>query len=473
MTILIMTVSSTHPVYAAPPSNDNLAGAAMIATLPYTDSVDATEATLEPDEPQSCAFSSQTVWYSFTAGATGVVRADIQSSTNIANLTVYQAVGSGFGGLNALTCGVSGNSISFDVEAGMNYYLQAGLIGGGPGTLTLDLQEIPPPANDDFASAESVGTALPLNLPADSSGASLETGEPTPSCATDSFGNTVWYAFTPTTSGSFTANALSASFSAILAAYTGSSLQALSELGCSTPGEFLLTFQAQAGTTYYIQIGGFFNDGSPFQFSFDTAAPPQVDMCFGPPEPSTLDDVQFNDCSFDPARVNFESFTWDFGDGGIATEQSPAHQYTEDGDYTVQHSATTFDGRTGSVSRVVQVRTHDVSIWRFSTPKSARVGETKKITVSLVNDRYPETVRIDLYRSIAGGGFELISSSTQIVPVKPASHTTQFSFNYTFSSQDARIGKVTFRAFVAIETMNDAFPADNQAFSVPPTFVKP
>jgi hypothetical protein len=78
---------------------------------------------------------------------------------------------------------------------------------------------------------------------------------------------------------------------------------------------------------------------------------------------------------------------------------------------------------------------------------------------------------MELYRSIAGGGFAWVASSTQFVPVRSGNRTTQFTFNYTFRPEDAQAGKVTFRVEAFIEGANDAFLADNQAFSTPPTKV--
>src|SRR5438094_894918 len=49
---------------AAPPMNDNFDNATAIS-LPFTDSVDLSEATTEPGEPFFCG-AQQTVWYSFT-----------------------------------------------------------------------------------------------------------------------------------------------------------------------------------------------------------------------------------------------------------------------------------------------------------------------------------------------------------------------------------------------------------------------
>src|SRR5690242_7105307 len=58
------------------PSNDNFGNATVIAALPFSDSVDITDATVEPGEqPPSCAFGSssgKTVWYTFTPAATGL-----------------------------------------------------------------------------------------------------------------------------------------------------------------------------------------------------------------------------------------------------------------------------------------------------------------------------------------------------------------------------------------------------------------
>jgi len=331
------------------------------------------------------------------------------------------------------------------------------------------------PSNDNFASA-TVISALPFDDSVNVSEATTESEEPASACAYYGAKYTVWYSFTPTTSGSISAYFPIDHFTAVLAVYRGNSLTGLTEVVCRIfgGGEEQATFHAEAGTTYYFQAGSFdgeVGDGS-MQLRVGVTPPPVAQFFFSPSNPSIFDNIQFYDESYDPGQVSFQSFTWNFGDGTTATDPYPTHQYAKDGDYTVQHSLTTSDGRTASPSQVVQVRTHDVSISSILAPKSANVGQTKAITISIRNTRYPETVRIELYRSIAGGGFELISSSTQFIPVRSGNRTTQFSFNYTFSPQDAQIGKVTFRAVVQIENENDAFPGDNEAFSTPPTVVK-
>ena len=46
----------------------------------------------------------------------------------------------------------------------------------------------------------------------------------------------------------------------------------------------------------------------------------------------------------------------------------------------------------------------------------------------------------------------------------------EFGFSYTFTADDAQIGKVTFRAVAVISGARDALPADNEAIA-PPTKV--
>ncbi|HEY5989313.1 MAG TPA: hypothetical protein VIV12_23470, partial [Streptosporangiaceae bacterium] len=63
------------------------------------------------------------------------------------------------------------------------------------------------------------------------------------------------------------------------------------------------------------------------------------------------------------------------------------------------------------------------------------MGETIAVNVYLQNTRYPETVEVDLSKSIPGG-FSQVGSLTQSVPVKLAGQTTRFAFTYTVTSDD-------------------------------------
>jgi hypothetical protein len=119
---------------------------------------------------------------------------------------------------------------------------------------------------------------------------------------------------------------------------------------------------------------------------------------------------------------------------------------------------------------VVQVRTHDVAITKINAPQSASVKQTRTITVSVNSKNYAETVQVDLYKSVPGG-FEFVGSITLAVPAYSTNRTTAFNFNYTFTSSDASIGKVTFKAVATIVNARDSYPSDNEAISSPPTKV--
>jgi hypothetical protein len=301
----------------------------------------------------------------------------------------------------------------------------------------------------------------------DTAAASREAGEPTASCESSPLSGTVWYAYTPATGGSISASIINAAFSTLLAAYTGDSLASLTEIGCRTYGG--LTFHADAGTTYYFQAAGLSGQGGSLTFHLETAPAPMAGFYFYPSDPSMYDTVQFSDSSYDPGGAGIQSQAWDFGDGATATDCCPTHRYARDGDYTVQLTVTTMDGRTGATSQLLPVRTHDVTIVRFETPQSASAGQTRYISVDIKNSRYPETVTVELHKSVPGG-FQSFGTLTQFVPVRPPDRATRFGFTYTFTSDDADVGRVIFKAVATLVGARDALPADNEAIA-PPTQV--
>jgi PKD repeat protein len=383
--------------------------------------------------------------------------------------TVLSAWTGSQGSLSLVACNddFSGaqSKITFSAAAGTTYYFMvafccgSGLNGGG--SLRFSLSQLLPPPNDDFANATSVGT-LPFSDSQDLTGATVEAGEPAPGCFSTS--NTVWYSYTPGTTESVTAT--TDQFGAGIAAYTGSSLASLSQVSCNAYSG-PLTFRAQAGITYFFQVGAWCCGGfGPVTFRLQVAANPVAQFSFYPSDPNPYDTIQFYDQSGDPAGVGISSWAWDFGDGGTSTLQYPTHRYAADGDYTVQLTVTTPDGRTASSSQVVQVRTHDVSIIRLAVPGSAHVGQTIAVNVYVQNKHYPETVQVDLYKSIPGG-FNRVGSLIQSVLVKPGGQSTRFAFTYTVTSDDKTMGKITFRVDATIIDHRDALPADNALLSTP------
>jgi PKD repeat protein len=222
-----------------------------------------------------------------------------------------------------------------------------------------------------------------------------------------------------------------------------------------------------AGVTYHFQLVPLNPLGDGYlRFLVDVAPQPVANFGFQPTDPSIFDTVQFFDFSFDPGGVGFQSATWSFGDGATGTGCCPTHRYTADGDYTAQLTITTFDGRSAWATQAVHVRTHDVAITKLSAPQAASSGQTRQITVGVNTRRYPETVQVQLFKSVPNG-LQLVGTLTQSVPVRPSNRTTDFGFSYTFSSDDAIVGKVTFKAVATVVGARDALPTDNEAIASP------
>jgi subtilisin family serine protease len=125
-----------------------------------------------------------------------------------------------------------------------------------------DAAGIQGPANDAFANAQYISGAT---VNGTNVRATRESGEPDHlPAASGSLGeNTVWYNWTAPSSGQVTMDTCMSSFDTTLAVYTGSVLSTLSQVGsdddsCDTPNGAgsRLSFNATAGTTYRIALGG-------------------------------------------------------------------------------------------------------------------------------------------------------------------------------------------------------------------------
>jgi len=318
--------------------------------------------------------------------------------------------------------------------------------------------------NDNFADATPITSSLPYSTYADNSGATFEAGELNPTCGYGSNPSTVWYSYTPSTNMSLTARSSIYYFQTVLAIYTGS-LGNLTQVSC---GNYYpqLTFPAQAGQTYYFQLSGVYDYyQGPIPFSLEVTPPPQVYINLYPYDPSTFDNVSFNAGTYDPMGIYGFTYAWTISDGTTSDQPSFNHQFAADGDYTVSLTATTSDGRSGSPSQVIQVRTRDVAISKFSIPQTAQVNQTKTISVDILNKRYSDNVQVTLIKGLPGGGEQVIGTLTIYVPAK-AKQSTTFKFSYTFTGADASIGKVTFKAVASFANgSRDALPADNTSIA--------
>jgi hypothetical protein len=338
-----------------PPANDSFANASTISAVPSQNVSDNSSATVEAGEPGFCGPMTQSVWWSFRPASTTVVRADLNGSTFTGpEVAVYAQNGSGFGGLSGLTCLFeTGTNRMLTLPAGKTYYFQAGsFFTGLNGMLHLNLTVVPPPANDDFAQAATIGQ-LPYAAPLDLSGATAQPAEPTPNCGGPPIG-TAWYAFTPSVSGTFAGGIGSPNpfgFAVEYAVYTGSSLATLRQVACNLGNP--LQFDADKGTTYYIQVANFSGQGSPVTLSLaqlrlrDTT----------PPTITTPSNAAVDATSPDGALVSYSVTVTDDVDQNPSWSCTPASGSSfPTGDTTVSCTASDATGNQATATFAVHVR---------------------------------------------------------------------------------------------------------------------
>jgi hypothetical protein len=152
MAVTLLVIGGAGTALAAPPPNDNLASATPITSLPFSDTVDTTDATT--DETPACDFSTifpKSVWYSFTPSTSGPVVIDTADSSYTVGGTVLTGSPGSF---STVTC-FPGQG-SFVAEAGQTYRVGLVDFGSVGGTLRLSVTP-PPPPTLSFASTGTLG----------------------------------------------------------------------------------------------------------------------------------------------------------------------------------------------------------------------------------------------------------------------------------------------------------------------------
>lgn len=455
---------------AAPPDNDDFAASTPIAALPFTVEQDTSEATEATDDPYWCQSHNVqgSVWYHYTATEDAILRATSAGSDRNMIISAQTGERGQLSGVdNSCTTGAR-YPATFRVTAGTTYYFMISGYDSPGGALKFSLDKIAPAANDNFAAAQPIG-ALPFTAAPDQTVASFEADEPESSCVYNEQLPSLWYSYTPTTSVSVVPAAKDTNEAAVTV-YTGADITSLKEVGCVYGNSTPKAIRAEAGTTYYVRFTAPHFTTYPVSLSLTEAPPLQPYIYVNENSPSVFHNITFSPESNgwwidDPLTAE-----WDFGDGAKvpATQDSVQHQYKTDGTYVVTMRATTPDGRTGTSTREMKVETHDVGITKFSVPTSAQAGQSKPITVSVANTRYLEKATVTLYRS-DGDSWDQVGQAKLDVPAHRW-RTVQVPFSYSFTPEDAAVGKVSFRAVVSLEyPVRDARPADNEVIAIATT----
>ena len=158
-----LCLPAVAPARAVPPANDARDNAIVIGTLPFSGTVDTTEATIGPEDDAAaatCGLSTpypKSVWYRYTPASDHAVVIDTAGS----NYPV--GVGVGTGGSCVTTFA---GAVRFSAQAGETYFIAVVDIGAGAGgALELSLEINHAPVCDDVAFSVQAGTSAEVPSP--------------------------------------------------------------------------------------------------------------------------------------------------------------------------------------------------------------------------------------------------------------------------------------------------------------------
>ncbi len=135
----------------------------------------------------------------------------------------------------------------------MNKILISGII------LLISTVSMAAPINDDIANATNI-KILPTSLQQDSTGASNETNEAGPTCLSNEPNPSVWFKYTASTSQTIVFDTFGSDYDTTLSIWKNNE-HPLMPVACNSDhsnlDQSLLNVELEAGTTYYINVGGY------------------------------------------------------------------------------------------------------------------------------------------------------------------------------------------------------------------------
>ncbi len=248
------------------PANDDFAMSGYLSGTSGSRTGLNVAATKEAGEPSEINPGGSSVWWTWTAPATGWVAFDTDGSDFDTLLGVY--TGSvvnalTFVGWNDDATGMFPRSrVVFAAVADVAYRIVVDGYDGDQGNIVLNwgatVAPTAPPSNDDLANAivlrGTSGTTSGSNVNATEQ-------EFEPNHAGNMAGRSVWWAWTAPAGGVVTITTAGSDFDTLLAVYTGTSVTALTPIASNddyggTP-QSRVDFAAAAGTTYRIAVDGY------------------------------------------------------------------------------------------------------------------------------------------------------------------------------------------------------------------------
>jgi hypothetical protein len=251
------------------PVNDNFAGSiALGPNLPVNQLASNVDSGHEAGEPPALGgpTNSRSVWFSWTAPANGPVRLDVcdfDATSGSSNLKLLVYTGATLGTLVPVIPTDSNCEKDFAASSGTTYRIAFSGDIRGEGAFTLRIRNAPPPSNDDFANATTVGPNLPVSVTGNNEFAGVEAGEPPHTGVGFPAARSVWFKWTAGANARVAINTCNREFGARIGVYTGASVNALTDVA-EKPGfapHCRVLLDAVAGTTYWLATGGGAQDG--------------------------------------------------------------------------------------------------------------------------------------------------------------------------------------------------------------------
>ena len=310
------------PAAGAATLKDDFASRENVKTAPVTATGSNVGAGRESGEPIPTALSAagHTLWLGWEAPSSSYYTFSTCASSVPTVLAFYvgdevdelseRQSQANFGGpeCSAVRDGVTsgfltGGKVQVMVD-GNNFYVPPALPPATEGSLALQIEQTPPPPNDDFANAAALsgqifeepdgnrsyfGSRFGYNY-----NATKQTGEP--NHAGDSGGSSVWYTWTPPESGVARFSLCCMSTANLLALYAGDAIDALLPL---KSGKGAVEFPVAAGTTYRLAVesefslflGGTFDDKFDLMVQMDLDPNPGPGAGGGPPVATPPDTI--------------------------------------------------------------------------------------------------------------------------------------------------------------------------------------
>jgi len=163
LALALLSAAAVSSAWAAPPPNDAKDSATLIAGLPYTVTIDTTEATIGPEDASAgaaCGFETpfpKSVWYQYTPSADQFVVIETTGSD--------YSVGAGVGTGDTCVTAFPGSG-SFLAQANQTYSIALVDIGDGAGgSLHLSVTENHAPVCEDVAVSVQAGKSVEIPFP--------------------------------------------------------------------------------------------------------------------------------------------------------------------------------------------------------------------------------------------------------------------------------------------------------------------